>query len=599
MYRLQSSQILIGLIGFTAFILMLWTLPSHGNYLTPRNLFMWMMIFLICGAGFLPVAITGLIKFQKVWLIGLIPPAYMLIRMVFFGSDVPESTLLTITALTGFWLLLIALIQIDISKKQWDLIFDILLVSTLIGLSVSFILPSYFNNHLSFLPASLRAPFAGFEQPNLMASFLATLVTLSFVRSLRSSAPQKIIRTIIQSAFTIIFVAVIFASQSQAGMLGLFLACLLVSLIALFFARLETTTFKKILFFWGLIIAGYGLNIALPSVQLLLETTTAVEVLNKGLAAEFSSNLNAIQGSQDLRIKCWLITIAMIADAPILGHGLGHFSEGFYNTLTSKPEFHNPPYFYASLSHPHNEILYILAEHGLIGFLLIAVPFIYMAQSMMKQAGASSLYILALLLPIGLHTMVEFPLYMSGLHWLLLGLIIIWALNFETNETLPASPISTHAFLPMLRPSIRMALIVGLTTIPAFYAGQTAVTAYQAWVHNNEYQYKSFAGYIEHSKYRRELWHPILGRRYTTLHEMVVVSEASSFGYKEIAQKLLPRLEAERHHFENYGYWVALAKGYHLLGDTENLERHLERAQKINPSHYKNLIRTLNLERPE
>ena len=591
MYRLQPVHFLVGLIGFTAFILMLWTFPSHGNYLTPRNLLMWMVIFLICGVGFLPVALSGHIKFKRGWLCGLIPPAYILLRMMIFGSDMPEATLLTITALTGFWLLLIALIQINITRKQWDLIFDILLVGTFISLLVTFIFPIYFKTHLTFLPDNLKAAFAGFEQRNVLASFLASLVTLSFVRDVKLTRPKKLISRVFQSFFTIIFVTAIFGIGSQAGMLGLMLACFMVSVMALFFIHSGNRPVRQVWFFGCLILAGYFLNLLLPSVHILTETKEGVDLFNDGLKAQFSSNLSEIQGSQTLRIKGWLITLSLIGEAPIFGHGLGGFSEGFYETLISNPEFHKKPYFFASLSHPHNEILYILAEHGLVGFVLITVPFIYMAFGMMKLAGPSSLYILALLLPIGLHSMVEFPLYISGLHWLLLGLMIVWALNFEKGASLPAP-----SFLPVLRPSIRLFLILGVISLPTFYAGQMAFTLHQAWVHTNDYRYKNFAGYIEHSKYRPELWHPILGKRYTTLHEMVVVSEASNFGYKEIVEKLLPKLESERHHFETYGYWAALAKGYQLLDDKEKLESHLNHIKKINPHYHNKLINRLNLE---
>ncbi len=590
MYRPQPVHILIGLIGFTAFILMLWTLPSHGNYLTPRNLLMWMVIFLICGVGFVPVALSGFIKIKRVWLVGLIPPTYILLRMMIFGSDMPEATLLTITALTGFWLLLIALLQINITEKQWDLIFDILLVGTFISLLVTFIFPVYFKTHLTFLPDNMKAPFAGFEQRNVMASFLASLVTLSFVRDVKLTRPRKLFSAILQSFFTIMFVTVIFGNGSQAGMLGLMLACFMVSIMALFFVHDGNRPVRQVCVFWCLILAGYFLNLLLPSVHILTETKEAVDLFNDGLAAQFSSNLSEIQGSQTLRIKGWLITLSLIGDAPIFGHGLGRFSDVFYETLTSSSEFHKKPYFFSSLSHPHNEILYILSEHGLIGFLLITVPFIYMASGMMKQAGPTSLYILALLLPIGLHSMVEFPLYISGLHWLLLSLMIVWALNFEKAS------LTSQPFLPAIRPSIRLFLILGVISLPSFYAGQMAFTLHQAWVHTNDYRYKNFAGYIEHSKYRPELWHPLLGRRYTTLHEMVVVSEASNFGYKEIVEKLLPKLESERHHFETYGYWVALAKGYELLDDTEKLESHLNRIKIINPHYHGKLINSLNLE---
>jgi hypothetical protein len=53
--------------------LILWTLPIQGNYLTPKNLLIWIVIFLICGVGFVPVALSDFIKIKRVWLVGLIP----------------------------------------------------------------------------------------------------------------------------------------------------------------------------------------------------------------------------------------------------------------------------------------------------------------------------------------------------------------------------------------------------------------------------------------------------------------------------------------------------------------------------------------------
>ena len=223
------------------------------------------------------------------------------------------------------------------------------------------------------------------------------------------------------------------------------------------------------MYFWCLILAGYFLNLLLPSVPILMEANAGVDIINQGLASQFSNNLDAIQGQQNYRIKIWLITLSLIGDAPIFGNGLGRFAETFYETIIFNSEFHSSPHFSASLSHPHNEILYLLAEHGVIGFLLIAVPLTYMATGMMKLSGSQSLYILALLLPIGLHTIVEFPLYISGLHWLLLGLIIVWGLNFEKAS------LTSQPFLPAIRPSIRLFLILGVISLPSFYAGQMAL----------------------------------------------------------------------------------------------------------------------------
>lgn len=71
------------------------------------------------------------------------------------------------------------------------------------------------------------------------------------------------------------------------------------------------------------------------------------------------------------------------------------------------------------VSHPHNEILYRLAESGLIGgaglFILLAV-FGYGLFKLGRERGG--LY-LSLLIPIGLHTQFGYPLYQSAAHWML------------------------------------------------------------------------------------------------------------------------------------------------------------------------------------
>ena len=86
---------------------------------------------------------------------------------------------------------------------------------------------------------------------------------------------------IFHSFFTIVFVAVIFGTGSQAGILGLTLACLMVSIIALFIAKSGNRPVRQILAFWGLIFFGYFLNLLLPSVPILLEANKGMDILNQ------------------------------------------------------------------------------------------------------------------------------------------------------------------------------------------------------------------------------------------------------------------------------------------------------------------------------
>jgi len=69
------------------------------------------------------------------------------------------------------------------------------------------------------------------------------------------------------------------------------------------------------------------------------------------------------------------------------------------------------------VSHPHNETFFWLVEGGLIagvGLLAVLIGVVLAIKRLGWQRGGAYA---AMLLPIGLHTQVELPLYMSVLHW--------------------------------------------------------------------------------------------------------------------------------------------------------------------------------------
>ena len=148
-------------------------------------------------------------------------------------------------------------------------------------------------------------------------------------------------------------------------------------------------------------------------------------MFNQSLAGQFSSNLDAIQGSQTLRIKVQLLY--HYGDAPILATDWGDLVKR--SMKRSYPMLN----FIHHLLFGFNLQWNSLSSCGawVIGFLLIAVPLIYMATGMMRLSG-HNLFIFSLCFSLSAYTIVEFLLY-SGLHWLLLGLIIVWGLNFESG----------------------------------------------------------------------------------------------------------------------------------------------------------------------
>lgn len=70
------------------------------------------------------------------------------------------------------------------------------------------------------------------------------------------------------------------------------------------------------------------------------------------------------------RVVLWEDSFGMVRDFPILGVGLGCWSELF-------PHYHRPPWRSGRFLESHNDYLQLLAETGLVGFALLGCFFVY------------------------------------------------------------------------------------------------------------------------------------------------------------------------------------------------------------------------------
>jgi O-antigen polymerase len=113
-------------------------------------------------------------------------------------------------------------------------------------------------------------------------------------------------------------------------------------------------------------------------------------------------------------------TLALIAQHPWRGSGLGSFEQRWPDGLARAGLSSN-----SYITHPHNELLYVWAEGGVValaGFLLLLWSVLRAAFS--SDATALAAPAAAMMLPILLHTQLEYPLYQSAAHLLLLLLFI-------------------------------------------------------------------------------------------------------------------------------------------------------------------------------
>lgn len=138
--------------------------------------------------------------------------------------------------------------------------------------------------------------------------------------------------------------------------------------------------------------------------------------------------------SGESRIGIYTIAFDLIKQQSVFGHGIGSFGRVFQY---ARPDFYKIqpdavlPQQY--VSHPHNETLFWLVEGGLIagiGLLAVLIGVILTLKKLGWQRGGAYA---AMLLPIGLHTQVELPLYMSGLHWLVFITLLVIISRYQVS----------------------------------------------------------------------------------------------------------------------------------------------------------------------
>lgn len=148
--------------------------------------------------------------------------------------------------------------------------------------------------------------------------------------------------------------------------------------------------------------------------------TSGIVVLpNERLMAELGGT--APVGGLAVRLHIWHESILLFLQSPWLGVGVGQTRWMSFFMLDQQWKVQLP----GSYEHVHNVVLHLLAEMGVAGLLLfLAGVFAWLRGFQWKNIQLDSWYLLALLSIIGIHSMLEYPLwyaYFLGLTAFLLG----------------------------------------------------------------------------------------------------------------------------------------------------------------------------------
>jgi len=385
---------------------------GSGLYLS-YNVIAWMFTVLFIALGLWQITLKHSVTFTTVHLYCIVGFVFLLIPFS-YGHEFSDHAIPRVLGLAAGLLLLFCLSQFEELKQNPQQILWWILIA--VAIQACFGLVQYLileTGDWGGYKPGIHRPHGSFMQPNVMASFMATGIALSLYLSVPSEKhPLNKYQTFLCyfCLFSATFLVVIL--QSRTGHLAAISSLILIS------AYLYLKNIKQ------LCINSIIVAVALASALISFNNS---EVFKRG-----EDNYQKV-GS---RSEIYSITSKMILNKPIPGHGYGNFERSYLdfsnNLKLQNPDLNKP---ILKLAHPHNEILYWVSEGGiaaLIGILLFIIAYLN-SWIRITNKQAKRLAILGLIIPLLLHSQLEFPFYSSAAHWLVF-IILLWYTDVNSNN---------------------------------------------------------------------------------------------------------------------------------------------------------------------
>ena len=371
----------------------------------PVNNVVWVFFSLLIGLGLWKITAQQKIFYSKYTAIIFIGLGFFFLPLAYPNNILADQSYSRLLGLFAGILLFLCLQQFNFTRAQVE---KLLLLIVLAGFlqSCYSLMQDYLltRGNIFGYNVGYGRPYGIFQQPNVLASFMATTLILS------GYLLQKVTNKYIQ--FFLLMTAmlnmwVITIAMSRTGYLGTVIGLLLL----LPWARQNSK--KRFSLFIFAVLLGVGFAAMKGDV---LKTRNLASLKEGGQRLVHYSN-------------SW----EMIKEKPMMGYGYGGFEKEYllYTAQRvaegeSKPES-------SLLTHPHNDMLFWAVEGGLapiIGILLLMITFLLLLRSFKLT---KALALLALVVPIALHTQTEYPLYHSALHWLVL-IVLVFYVDYESEQ---------------------------------------------------------------------------------------------------------------------------------------------------------------------
>jgi O-antigen polymerase len=389
------------------------------------------------------------------------------------------------------------LVQLPLRSGQRRLVMYVMLIG--VGIQALLALLQLFAPAVAYywVPITTHRAVGIFQQPNVLASFLATGLALALMVFLLPTFVLKnksgeYCRCMALGLMLVIFPAMLVWGQSRTGWLG---GLLVVVLFLLYFGR------------------HLPRRSAIASLLVVGSVSLAIIVMNLVKKVGYVSH----DFSNHARSQMLLSTLEMIAKKPWFGWGYGGFEYSYQHFRMMQG---NSIADMEIARHPHNEILLWWVEGGVFGLLgmllLLAAGVLLLRRAWQydraafatgKRTAGQAMALCFTLVPILLHTQTEYPFYLSAIHWIVF-LMLLAMLDRMVSPTAERK-VMPKLWQPLVRGGIILFSVTGMLIMAAaLYSGMLLTQAEKSgfkdmnkvlalpvaltWMHNDRYQFDRY-----------------------------------------------------------------------------------------------------------
>lgn len=427
--------------------------PGGAGLYLPFNAWGWVFASLMIGMGLWQVTLCQRITFSLLQAALWSGALLLLLPMSYPGFELKDYAIPRLLGLFSGLLFLFGFYQWRLTRPQRDSLLYLILIAiaieALLGLVQFYLLTP--GNWIGY-DTHVNRPYGIFQQPNVMASFMATGMALAIWLELRSDDSRVLMGLRYSVIFSTVLLLVVL--QSRVGQLGGFLALLML------LPQLRQQ--RKIRLILGLVFLSIILGL-----------------LSQYLMAGVKRGLEIYQ-SGGMRSIYWPYALKLVSEQLWTGWGYGSFESVFLHHYMADKAV-NPAMVQIeyNLDHPHNEFLYWAVEGGLapmLGMLTMGGALLWRLSC---APGKNAIAMLALVTPILLHSQTEYPFYHAiALWWLILTLIYL--IDAEVEEVNVATRSETTWWEWVYRP--RFLLRFMAITIPLLVVPFMLTALHTAWV---------------------------------------------------------------------------------------------------------------------